>query len=172
MRVLVRVEVRGLEACRLQFFNLGSQFAFDLGSPETPCQPCEKLRQRTRQLIVRRCDCSSRNQHEMAADVEFPMLPGQANRMVESRAVGHQRSRLQDTLLVSLDNALVDPLGKAEVVGIHNQSPGHEIKQATTAAELLTGSRIVQARIVQTMDKTIPRIVCRRSLRRHRHTLQ
>jgi hypothetical protein len=59
----------------------------------------------------------------MDADIEHRMLFGEQHGVSKLAPIGHQGSGGENTAPVRVDNAFVDIPGKAEIIGIHDQTP-------------------------------------------------
>ena len=112
VRVLVRIEMRGLQTGVEDAAHLRLQLVIDANAAE---------RHGARELRDGRGKGRLAHQHQMDADIERRVLAGQADRIVKRRAGGHQRGCGEDALAVRFDNPLIHVAREAEVVGVNHQ---------------------------------------------------
>ncbi len=152
VRVFMRVEVRGLKAGIDDAPHLRVQFPFN-----------RKLapRQREQQVFhVARVGAAGdqrfpAHQHEVTSDVERRRGLSQFHRVIESRAVGHQRGGGQNAVAVCLYDALVDVAGEAEVIRVDHQPLQNRpslIRRNFFGLARKSLSRPVISRVVMLMD--------------------
>jgi hypothetical protein len=129
--VLVRVEVRGLDARCADFEDLSSQFPFDFfGADDSGGKPRYEATQRIMELAVfgdERWDFiegsnrSSTHEDQVAADshprIQFCKFDG----VIEGRATSHQSGAGKNSFAMGTDNAFIYSTGEAEVVGIEDE---------------------------------------------------
>ena len=112
MRVLVRVDVTGLDACVDDLAHLRMQMAIRRELAEH--DRSHQLRDGARKRWIA-------DQHAVHADIKRRSFLRQAYGMIESRGRSHQRGRGEDALAMRADDALVHIGSEAEVVGVNDQ---------------------------------------------------
>jgi len=109
MSVLVRIEMRGPQACADNALDLRRQLIIDsdAGDGDIP----HELRHR---WSKRRFT----HQHQVTTHVERRVLLRQTDGVIKGGAGGHQRGGGQDALAMRFDDSLIDIPCKAEVIGV------------------------------------------------------
>lgn len=117
MRVLVRIEMGNLQSRIPDFLDLGSKLGIniELTSGES--------RQNMAQFLRKRPSGKQRSplhQHQMTTNIQRGCFKRQANGILKSVAVCHQRCRSQYAFAVRVNNAGIHVAGEAEIVGVNN----------------------------------------------------